>query len=133
MLQQKLFTFNKIDRSEEEITTRGGLIIFDGLLKALKVNETIDRNMPKSGSNRGYNAWRYIEPLILMQCGGGRSISDLREDKVLQKAVGIKDIPSDSATGDWLLRSGERGGIEGLRKAQEEISEKILKNDTSEE
>lgn len=136
MVQQKLFSFNTIERGNQEISPRGGLIIFDGFLKALKTEEIIHRYMPLPGSNRGYEAWRYIEPLILMQYGGGRNISDLkelREDKVLQKATGMKGIPSDSATGDWLLRAGEVGGIEGLNRAQEEMSRKLLKMDKTEE
>ncbi|MGA1842889.1 MAG: hypothetical protein ACMUIU_19915 [bacterium] len=95
MVQQKLFSFNTIERGNQEVSPRGGLIVFDGFLKAIKTEETIRRYMPLPGSNRGYEAWRYIEPLILMQYGGGRNISDLkklREDKVLQKATGMRGI-----------------------------------------
>ena len=135
MVQQKLFSFNIIEKDHQEVSPRGGLILFDGFLKSLKVDEIIRRNMPLPGSNRGYGAWRYIEPLILMQYGGGRKISDLkelREDKVLQRATGISCIPSDSAAGDWLLRTGENGGIDALKKSQEEISKKLLKMDNKE-
>ncbi len=35
--------------------------------------------MPEPGSNRGYKAWHYIEPILFMLIGGGRHIEELRE------------------------------------------------------
>jgi len=37
------------------------------------------------------------------------------EDEVTARA-GLKSIPSDSGTGDWLLRIGKGFGIEGMDK-----------------
>ena len=47
--------------------------------------------MPAPGSNRGYGAWQFIEPLML--CGGGRHIEDVREiaeDKALRRLIGLR-------------------------------------------
>ena len=71
-----------------------------------------------------------------MQYGGGRHVADLRElreDKTLQKATGLKAIPSDSGTGDWILRSGKGEGIEGMGKVHTETDILMLKMDTNEE
>ncbi len=132
MIKQNLLECNQIERSEDEVTARGGLIMFDGFMKAMKIDKIIDKHMPVSGSNRGHDAWQYIRPLSLMQYRGGRHIADLRElreDRVIQKATGLKIIPSDSAAGDWLLRMGKGAGIEGIGKVHREANVKMLKMD----
>lgn len=136
MIKEKLFEVNKFERSGDEVTARAGLIMFDGFMKAMKIEEIINKHMPEPGSNRGLKAWQYIRTLSLMQCGGGRHIADLRElreDKTLQKAAGLKSIPSDSGTGDWLLRMGKGSVIEGMDKAHREADIKMLKMDKNEE
>ena len=136
MIKQNLLECNQLERSEDEVTARAGLIMFDGFMKAMKIEEIINRQMPVAGSNRGLKAWQYIRPLTLMQYGGGRHIADLRElreDKTLQKAAGLKSIPSDSGTGDWLLRTGKGNGIEGMERVHREAGIKMLKMDSKEE
>jgi len=102
MINQKLLEINLMERSEDEVTARAGLMMFDGFMKAMKIEELINKHMPVPGSNRGLKAWEYIRPLSLMQYGGGRHIADLRElreDKTLHKTAGLKVVPSDSASG----------------------------------
>jgi hypothetical protein len=79
MIKQNLLQCNQLERSEDEVTARAGLIMFDGFMKAMKIEEVINKHMPVPGSNRGLRAWQYIRPLSLMQYGGGRHIADLRE------------------------------------------------------
>jgi hypothetical protein len=132
MIKQNLFKCNQIERSGDEVTARAGVIMFDGFKKAMKMEETVNKHMPEPGSNRGLKAWHYIRPVSLSQYGGGRHIADLRElreDKVLQKTADLKGIPSDSSVGDWLLRMGKGGGIEGMSKVHRETDIKMLKMD----
>lgn len=134
MIKQKLFNFNSMERSADEVTSRAGLIIHDGFMRALKIDKIVDKHMPCAGSNRGYKASEYVRPLSLLQYGGGRHIADLRElrdDKTLQKIIGMKVIPSDSAIGDWCVKMGKGQGIEGMDKVHKEAAVKILKMDTS--
>ncbi|BAU23389.1 probable transposase [Caldimicrobium thiodismutans] len=73
----------------------------------------MERHMPEPGSNRGYKAWQYIEPILLMLIGGGRHIEELREiieDEGLRKLTGMKKIPSPSTVGDWIRRQGNAIG-----------------------
>lgn len=136
MIKQNLLECNQIERSEDEVTAMAGLIMFDGFMKAMKIEDIINRHMPVPGSNRGLKAWQYIRPLTLMQYGGGRHIADLRElreDRVLQKATGLKVIPSDSGTGDWLLRMGKGSGMQGINKSHREAAIKMLKMDKDNE
>ena len=128
MIQQGILPF-KIEHTEELITPRSGLALFAEVIRALRVGEKVEAHFPKPGSNRGYEAWSYIEPVLLMLEGGGRHIEDLREirdDAALRRLVGIKEMPSLSTYGDWLVRMGAGGGLRAIRGVNEEVAEMIL-------
>ena len=131
MIQQTVMPF-KLKRTEEKITARSGLAIYAEFMEALGVEGLISKYMPMPGSGRGFCAISYIKPLILMLYGGGESIEDvreIREDKTLREAIGLKQVPSVSAIGDWLKRMGVNGGIAGLEQVNREINRKLLKRD----
>ena len=128
MIQQGILPF-KLERTSEEITPRSGLVIYAEILRALGVKRLVECHMPKPLSNRGYRAWRFIEPLLLMIYGGGRHIEDLREirdDVALREVIGLTDMPSLSTFGDWLIRMGERGGREAMEEVNKEVFRKIV-------
>lgn len=113
-----------------------GLILFDGFMKAVKVDEMLKAHMPVSGSNRGHNAWEYIRPISLMQYGGGRHIADLREigeDGALRRTTGMQVVPSDSGTGDWLKQVGSGKGIKKMKVVHRELARRTLSLDDTEE
>ena len=85
--------------------------------------------MPKPGSNRGYNAWQYIHPILLMLIGGGSHIEDLREiinDYGLRRLAGLNRIPSTSTIGDWIRRQGNYNGCECINKVIDETNKWYL-------
>jgi hypothetical protein len=128
MLQQAIFPF-KMERTDEMITPRSGLILFAELIRAFKVKQKVERSFPRPGSNRGYEAWSYIEPLLLMMEGGGRHVEDLREiqdDVALRTLVGLKKMPALSTFGDWLARVGAQGGSTAMGTVNEEVARTIL-------
>ncbi len=136
MIKQRLVNFNKIERASSEVTPRAGLILFDGFMKAMKVDKMLGAHMPVPGSNRGHNAWEYIRPISLMQYGGGRHIADLREireDGALRKATGMQVVPSDSGTGDWLKQAGSGEGIKKMKRVHRELVRRTLSLDDTEE
>jgi hypothetical protein len=56
-----------------------------------------------------------------MLAGGGRTLEDLRilrRDDGLRCVVGLDDLPSSDASGDWMRRMGanESGGLAGLQR-----------------
>jgi len=129
MISQGILPF-KIEHTEEQITPRSGLALFAEVIRALDVRRKVEGHFPKPGSNRGYEAWSYIEPVLLMLEGGGRHIEDLREirdDAALRQLVGIGEMPSLSAYGDWLVRARRNGGREAMEKVDEETAETIYR------
>jgi len=129
MLTQGILPF-KIEHTEELITPRSGLAFFAEILRTLRVDQAVRDAFPQPGSNRGYEAWAYLEPMLLMLEGGGRHIEDLREirdDRTLRRLVGLRRMPSLSTFGDWLGRMGRSGGVEAMVKVDEEVAELILK------
>lgn len=135
MITQKHFPF-KVAHSKEAITPRGGLAIYAEFLRHFGIKDMVERLMPEPGSNRGYRAWHYIEPILLMLTGGGRHIEELREiiqDRGLRKLIGLTHIPSPSTVGDWLRRQGRGEGLRKLKQVIAQINRKALMMDTHKE
>ncbi|MGB9005832.1 MAG: IS1380 family transposase, partial [Candidatus Aminicenantales bacterium] len=113
MIAQGILPF-KLERTEELITPRSGLVLFGEVMRAFKIRKRVEEHFLRPGSNRGYEAWSYIEPLLLMMEGGGRHVEDLREiqeDGALSRLLGLSRMPSPSTVGDWLVRVGAAGGV----------------------
>ncbi len=70
MIQQGILPF-KLEHSDELIRPRSGSTLFGEVIRTLKVDRKVRENFPRPGSNRGSEAWEYIEPLLLMLEGGG--------------------------------------------------------------
>ena len=129
IIPQGLLPF-KVEHTDEWITPRSGLAFFAEVMRSFRIEEKVGRYFPEPGSNRGYEAWAYVGPLLLMIEGGGRHVEDLREirdDRALRELTGLEAMPSVSTVGDWLLRTGMRGGVPAVRKLVEETGERIWK------
>jgi hypothetical protein len=131
MIQQTVMPF-KLKRTPERITARSGLAIYAEFMKVMGVDGLVSKHMPKPGSGKGIFSINYVQSISMMLYGGGESIEDvreIREDKALREAIGFGQVPSASATGDWLKRMGVKGGIVGLEQVNREISRKLLNQD----
>ena len=135
MIQQTVMPF-KLKRTEEKLTPRSGLVLYAEFMKAMGVDEMLSTYFPRPGSGRGYEASDYVKSISLVLYGGGETIEDMREireDGSLRQVIGLDNIPSSSATGDWLRRAGKRGGISGMEKVNDSIVRKVLKKDGEKE
>jgi hypothetical protein len=131
MIKQTILPF-KLKRTKEEITARSGLAIYGELMKAYQVDKLVSKYLPKPGSGAGIAAINYVRPLSMTLYGGGERIEhtrEVRDDKALRVMLGMDIFPSVSAMGDWLVRMGFGGGIEGLEKVNDAITRKILRQD----
>jgi hypothetical protein len=112
MIQQGILPF-KLEHSDELIAPRSGLALFAEVIRALKAERRVRESFARPGSNRGYEAWEYIVPLLLMREGGRGHIEDLREiqdDGTLRPAW----ASADAVTLDfWGLASAARGERRG--------------------
>lgn len=131
MIQQTLMPV-KLERMEPRLTARSGLFLYAEFMQCFGVDRWILEYMPRPESGRGYDSLTFIKPLSMTLYGGGTCIDDMkeiREDKMLLKASGIKRVPSSSAQGDWLKRVSERGGIEGMELVNKAAVRKVILRD----
>jgi len=123
----------KLDRTEEQFTAHGGLALFGEFLHAMNVHRQLDASLPAPGSRVGYHPSQFVEPLLLMLHGGGRTLEDLRqirEDAGLRAVLRLPVVPSADATGDWLRRMGDKDGLAGLAVVNQHQVRRALKRET---
>jgi hypothetical protein len=81
----------------------------------LGVLSSFKENLPAPGSGHGFNPQEYVLPLVLMLCGGGRTLEDIREswsDVGLRELRGFSRLSGADALGEWL----RRGQVAGLKR-----------------
>jgi len=128
MMTQSVLPF-KLEMTEEKLTAHAGLAIFGELVHATAILREVDKMLKGPGSAMGYKPSQYVEPLMLMLQGGGRSLEDLRvirNDEALCELMGIQEIPSSDAVGDWLRRQGKGEGLTGLAAVRRLIVRRTL-------
>jgi hypothetical protein len=77
MLNQTVLPF-KLSETEEKLTAHAGLALFGEFCAAMKLSDQVNRHLPAPGSAKGFEPAVYVQPLVLMLHGGGRSLEDLR-------------------------------------------------------
>lgn len=83
---------------------------------------------PQPGSGRGYQASTYVKPLVWMLQAGGRRLEEVRELRAEQgvlSQLGLEELPSADAVGDWLRRTGSRG-VGALGPVNQELVASVL-------
>lgn len=131
MLSQTVLPF-KLEITQDRITARSGLAVFGEFVHAMGVPGLIDRELPGPKSGAGYEPSAYVEPLLLMLHGGGRTLEDLRQirlDTGLRELLLMDKVPSSDAVGDWLRRSGESAGLGKLARVNRRIIRRALNRD----
>jgi hypothetical protein len=133
----------KLEKSEERLTSLGGLVVLEEMAQALEVWKQVDEHLQGPGSGAGYRPSEFVQPLVWMLHAGGRRLEDLRELRAEQevlKALGLSAVPDAGTVGDWLRRQGEGGvaGMEGVNRGliqgalEQEGEELILDVDATE-
>jgi hypothetical protein len=133
MMTQKVLPF-KLGITEEKLTAHAGLAVFGEFVHATGMLTEANRALRGPGSGAGYKPSQYVEPLILMLQGGGRALEDLRvirNDTALCELMGIEEMPSSDAVGDWLRRQGRGEGLSGLAIVRQLVVRRALNLDTT--
>ena len=135
MMQQTIFSF-KLETTKERLTAHGGLALMAEFNHGIGLRELSDRYLPGPRSNRGFKASVFVDAMVLMLQGGGRSLEDIRELKYeegLMKLIGNNNIPDSDTVGDWLRRMGDckagQSGLKGLDEVRNTINHRILRRD----
>lgn len=118
----------KLEKSEERLTSLGGLVVLEEMAQALGVWERVDEHLEGPGSGRGYRPSEFVQPLVWTLHAGGRRLEDLRELRAEQEVLGelgLRAVPDAGTVADWLRRQGERG-VEGVGHVNRELIQGAL-------
>lgn len=124
----------KLEKSEERLTSLGGLVVLEEMAQALGVWQRVDEHLQGPGSGRGYRASEFVQALVWMLHAGGRRLEDLRELRAEQEvleSLGLRGVPDAGTVGDWLRRQGERG-VAGLERVNRELIQGVLEQEGEE-
>jgi len=119
MLNQTVLPF-KLESTSEQLTSHAGLALFGEFCAAMKLSEQVNCHLPAPGSAKGFRPSVYVQLLVVMLHGDGRSLEDIRmlaNDDGLPPLLDIT-IPSADATGNWLRRMGSGAGLDGLQSVK---------------
>jgi len=128
MMTQSVLPF-KLEITEEKLTAHAGLAVFGEFVHATAILREVDKRLKGPGSAAGYKPSQYVEPLMLMLHGGGRSLEDvrvIRSEGALRELMGIGQMPSSDAVGEWLRRQGRGEGLIGLAAVRRLVVRRAL-------
>ena len=111
--------------TRDTITGRAGLALFQEAALVLGLRKSIEDNLPAPGSGHGFKPQEYVLPLVLMLCGGGRTLEDIREietDEGLRQLCGFSRLPGADAIGQWL----RRGQLAGLKRTNRFLARQVI-------
>jgi len=112
----------QLESTPDTITSRAGLALLQEAALALGIRRSIKENLPPPGSGNGLKPDAYVLPLVLMLCGGGRTLEDIREielDEGLRQLCGFTRLPGADAIGQWLRKPEHLKGIKRVNQFQE--------------
>ncbi|MCX6141896.1 MAG: hypothetical protein NTZ35_01625 [Ignavibacteriales bacterium] len=107
----------KLERTDERLTRRTGLILINRFGDKINLASAINRAFREPGSNRGLGASDYVLPLSEMIIDGATCLEDIRlfeNDEAYKEMAEVRHYPSSDAIGDWLRRHGGADGEERL-------------------
>jgi hypothetical protein len=109
----------QLESTQDTITSRAGLALFQETALVLGVKKCVRENLPMPGSNRGLKPQEYALPLVMMLCGGGRTLEDIREietDDGLRQLCRYDRLPGADAIGEWLRKPGNLRGLKQVNR-----------------
>jgi len=126
-MAQSVLNFT-VESTDEKLTPRAGEAVFGEFLKALRIDKLCNKHLPLPRSNRGYNPYTFIHPILLMLHSGGRYLEDVRmisSDNALRELLHVKKVPTADSIGKWLKRSTQNK-VEGMEKINRVLLQRYL-------
>lgn len=129
---QNLLDF-QLATTSESITSLSGLAVFHEAALASGVVARVRDWLPAPGSNHGIRPEEYVMPTVLMLCGGGRTLEDIRKiqkDAGLRRLCRFHRVPGADAVGKWLTAPWR---ITAMKRVNEHLCRlAILRSETHE-
>ncbi len=107
----------KLERTDERLTRRTGLILVNRFGDKINLAQKIDRAFRQPGSNRGFEASHYVLTITEMLIDGATCLEDVRlfeNDEAYKAMAEVRHYPTSDAIGDWLRRHGGGDGEQRL-------------------
>jgi hypothetical protein len=107
----------KLERTDERLTRRTGLILINRFGDKINLPSKINRAFREPGSNRGFDASDYVLTLTEMMIDGATCLEDIRlfeNDEAYKEMAEVRHYPTSDAIGDWLRRHGNTDGEQRL-------------------
>ncbi len=117
----------RLETTEDPLTVHTGLSLFYAMAEALEIPRILDENIHVKERERGYPESENILALAANAFLGGDFMDDLealREDTVIQKVIGRKDIPDPTTAADFCRRF-TLGHILQFNRAEAKIYERV--------
>jgi hypothetical protein len=80
-----------LERTDERLTRRSGLVLIDRFGKRIDIAERIDRVFPAPGSNRGFAPSTFVTTLMEMMIDGATCLEDVRAFEADEAYKGMTD------------------------------------------
>lgn len=109
--------------AEQDMTSYGGLVVLDVLLRALDVHSRIDRAVGHIKSAGAYAASRIVLLLVVHLFIGNRRLRDIdlyKNDALVKRVLELKRLP-DTATVSRRLTEFDEQSVLGLRQVLRDI------------
>jgi hypothetical protein len=116
-----------LETTEDPLTVHTGLSLLYAMAEALEIPRTLDEHIHVKEREQGYPESEHILALAANAFIGGDFLDDLealREDAVIQRAIGRKDIPDPTTAADFCRRF-TLGHILQFNRALAEIHSRV--------
>ena len=116
-----------LETTEDPLTVHTGLSLLYAMAEALEIPRILDEHIQVKERERGYPESEHILALAANAFIGGDFMDDLealREDAVIQRAIGRKDIPDPTTAADFCRRF-TLGHILQFNRALAEIHSRV--------
>ena len=117
----------RLETTQDPLTVHTGVSLLYAMAESLEIPRILDEHIQVKERERGYPESEHILALAANAFIGGDFVDDLealREDTVIQRAIGRKDIPDPTTAADFCRRF-TLGHILQFNRARAEIHSRV--------
>jgi len=118
-----------IKKGENKYSPFAGTKLISDMINKLNLEDSLSNSFGFPMSNRGYKPFTYVKSIILGLISGADCIMDIdniKNDDVLKRVWGLKNVPHSSRIGNFLLKYGAGNNIDSMHDAMQNIAIKTI-------